>query len=152
MRLNDILSRPLLTIEASSAAETAWTTMRAKGVHHLGVTSEGKLVGVLSERDLGGRRGPGVRVDKTAGDLMTAPVVTAGPTTTIREAANLLRGRVIGCLPVVRRGKPIGIVTVSDLLELIGRGVEHPIEHTTRWTLRRRGPRRKPVVRDQRAR
>jgi hypothetical protein len=34
----------------------------------------------------------------------------------------------------------VGIVTTTDLLELIGRGVEKPVERSTRWTLRRRGP------------
>jgi hypothetical protein len=45
-------------------------------------------------------------------------------------------------LPVLEDGKPVGIVTTTDLLELLGRGSERPIEHSTRWTLRDRGPRR----------
>jgi hypothetical protein len=43
---------------------------------------------------------------------------------------------------VVDRGKLVGIVTISDLLELIGRGAEKPVTRNTRWTLRDRGPRK----------
>ena len=39
----------------------------------------------------------------------------------IRES-RILRGRSIGCLPIVDKGQLMGIVTVSDLLEVVGRG------------------------------
>jgi CBS domain-containing protein len=57
---------------------------------------------------------------------MTERVVTVPPTTPIRKAANLMRGRSIGCLVVSNRGRVAGIVTVSDLLTLLGRGEERP--------------------------
>ena len=41
----------------------------------------------------------------------------------------------------------IGIVTTTDLLDLIGRGVERPVAHAKRWTLKHRGPRRRGPVR-----
>jgi acetoin utilization protein AcuB len=77
---------------------------------------------------------------------MSAPVISAAARMTVRKAANLLRGRTIGCLPVVEEGKLVGIVTISDLLERIGRGSERPIERGRRWILKGRGPRRKSVV------
>ena len=76
---------------------------------------------------------------------MTAPAVTAGATTTVREAANLLRGRTIGCLPILEEGKLVGIVTTTDLLELLGKGAMRPSPVGRRPNLRDRGPRRKPV-------
>jgi CBS domain-containing protein len=48
--------------------------------------------------------------------------ICVDPRTPVRRAANLLRGRSIGCLPVVDSGQLIGIVTISDVLELVGRG------------------------------
>jgi acetoin utilization protein AcuB len=76
---------------------------------------------------------------------MTSPVVTARPETTLRQAANLLRGRTIGCLPVLEEGRLLGIVTTTDLLELIGRGAERPVAKSRRFILKGRGPRRKSV-------
>jgi acetoin utilization protein AcuB len=72
---------------------------------------------------------------------MTATVVVARPRTTVRQAANLMQGRSIGCLPVLEGSRVVGIVTVTDLLEAVGRGVERPVERGRRWTLSGRGHR-----------
>ena len=56
-------------------------------------------------------------------------------------APRLMRGHGAGCLPVVENGRLVGIVTVSDLMELIGRGSERPVASATRWVLRDRGRR-----------
>jgi CBS domain-containing protein len=77
---------------------------------------------------------------------MTSQIVFAKPTTTLRQAANQLRGRSIGCLPILDNGKLVGIVTVSDLLELVGRGIERVVPRSKRWTLRHRGPRQKQIM------
>ena len=136
MRLQDIMTASVLNVAPDGAAEEAWTTMQVHKVHHLVVVEEGRVVGVISDRDLGGPRGTHRRVGTTVGELMTESVVTASPTTTVREAANLMRGHVIGCLPIVDGQRLVGIVTVADLLELIGRGVEKPVARSKRYTLR----------------
>ena len=112
-------------------------------VHHLVVTDGGRLVGLLSDRDAGGRRGAALRQQRSVADLMTPHVVTIRPDATIRQAANVMRGRSIGSLVVVDGRRIAGIVTVSDLLELIGRGAERPVAASTRWTLKHRTPHRK---------
>jgi CBS domain-containing protein len=143
MRVQDVMTQRVKTIPPTTAAEEAWNVMRLSGIHHLVVTNANRVVGVLSDRDAGGRRGAAVRMNSVVADLMTAPAVTVEPTTTVRQAANTMRGRSIGCLVVVKSGRPIGIVTVSDLLELIGRGIARGTSPATRWTLRHRSPHRK---------
>jgi CBS domain-containing protein len=144
MRLQDIMSREIKTITSGASAIDARSAMRTSGVRHLVVIDGRDVVGIVSERDLGGRLGAsGVKVEGlSVADLMTGKVVTARPETTIRQAANLLRGHIIGCLVVMDETKPLGIVTTTDLLDLIGRGAERPTERSTRWTLRSRGRRR----------
>jgi CBS domain-containing protein len=137
------MTEDVKTIIPTAAAEDAWNLMRFQRIHHLVVTKGNRTVGVLSDRDVGGRRGAAVRVNNTVADLMTGPVVTVEPTATIREAANLMRGRSIGCLVVVKSGRVIGIVTVSDLLELIGRGLDRGAATSKRWTLSHRTPHRR---------
>ena len=142
MRIQEIMTTDVLTISAGESADRAWELMRSRRIHHLVVLEDREVVGILSDRDLGGPRGASLRNGRTVEQLMTPHVVSAGPTTTVKEAANLLRGRSVGCLPVIEAGKLRGIVTVSDLLELLGRGAERPAPTTHRWTLRHRGPRR----------
>jgi acetoin utilization protein AcuB len=141
MRLSEIMERRVETVGPELPADDAWNIMRLQRIRHLVVVRGGHVMGVLSDRDLGGTKGSAVRLKHTVEELMTGHVVAATPRTTVREAANLMRGRTIGCLPVLDRGRLAGIVTVSDLLELIGRGTERPIPKTKRWTLRHRGQR-----------
>ena len=143
MRVQDVMTRNVKTIAPTVNAEDAWNLMQLHRIHHLVISSENRVVGVLSERDAGGRRGASVRMMQSVADLMTTPAVTVEPTATVRQAANLMRGRSIGCVVVVQSGHVVGIVTVSDLLELLGRGIDRGAGTRTRWTLKHRAPHRK---------
>jgi acetoin utilization protein AcuB len=142
MRIQDVMSSEVLTVAPGATAERAFEQMRQKDVHHLVVMDGGELVGLLSQRDAGGRRGAALRQHRTVAELMTPHVVTVRPDATIRQAANLMRGRSIGSLVVVDGRRVAGIVTVADLLELVGRGAERPAVASRRWTLKHRTPHR----------
>jgi CBS domain-containing protein len=143
MRVQDVMTQGVKTIAPTATAEEAWSIMRFNRIHHLVVTNGPRVAGVLSERDAGGRRGASVRTNSVVADLMSAPAVTVEPTMTVRRAANVMRGRSIGCVVVVKAGRAIGILTVADLLELIGRGLDRGAVTTKRPTLHHRSPHRK---------
>jgi acetoin utilization protein AcuB len=143
MRVQDVMTRHVETIDGQESAQSAFNSMKFKGIRHLVVKSGSDLVGVLSERDLGVPDQDGFREKHRVDELMATHVVTASPEMSVRQAANLMRGRTIGCLPVVEEGprnRLVGIVTVSDLLELLGRGIDRPAPGR-RVTLKTRGPR-----------
>jgi acetoin utilization protein AcuB len=146
MRVEEVMSTDVQTIDVAASADAAWNQMKVERIHHLVVLREHMVVGIISDRDLGGPHGVALRQGRTVADLMTSYAVSANRHTTVRQAANLMRGRAIGSLPVLDRGRLVGIITVSDLLELIGKGLERPIAQATRRTLRRRAPRRKPIA------
>ena len=143
MRVHDVMTEGVQTISPAAKADEAWNLMRTKHIHHLVVTTGDRVVGVLSDRDTGGRSGAPVGENRAVAELMTEPVITVEPTATVKKAANLMRGRSVGCLVVTNAGRAIGIVTVSDLLELVGRGLDRTAGTTTRWTLKHRVPHRK---------
>lgn len=126
MRVQELMTDDVRTVQPSTPAGEAWEYMRSKRIHHLVVTNGGAIVGLLSDRDAGGLAGRAVRDGRTVADLMTRNVVTIERTDTVRRAASLMRGHAIGCLPVTRGRKLVGIVTTADLLELLGRGVDRP--------------------------
>src|SRR5690348_4032919 len=132
MRLRDIMQNTIGTLPADAPEDEALERMRRAGIHHLVIVRGGEVAGVVSERDLATTESR-FRIRRTVGDIMTPAVVTATERTTVHEAANLMRGRTIGCLPVLRDGKLAGIVTVSDLLTLLGKGKERPVNPTKRW-------------------
>ncbi|HET6371690.1 MAG TPA: CBS domain-containing protein [Candidatus Polarisedimenticolia bacterium] len=152
MRLEQIMKHPVKTIAANATVVAAREMMREAGVRHLVVMEEFQIAGVVSDRDLGPAGATRNQPMDVVGQRMTPHPITALPTTTVREAANLMRGRRIGCLPVVdEKGRLNGIVTVTDFLDLIGRGAEAPSPRKKRAILTRRGPRAQ-IVRPVRGR
>ncbi len=141
MRIRDLMTPHVHAIGADLAAAEARERMAAAKCHHLVVEERGQIAGVVSERDLGGRRGR--PPDATVRELMSRDVATLAPGATLRQAANLLRGRGIGCVPVVEEGRLVGIVTISDVLDVVGRGAVHLTERTRPYQRRRQGPPRK---------
>jgi CBS domain-containing protein len=140
MRVNDIMTAPVYTIGAEETATAAWEKMRFRRTHHLVVKDvDGHVVGVISASDLGGKNGEPLRAQRRVRELMTEKLVTATLETTVREAANLMRGHSVNCLPVFNGRRLKGIVTVVDLLELLGRGSERPVKSAERTVLRDRG-------------
>lgn len=122
MRVIDVMTTPVRTISSDTDGDEAFAIMQRHRIHHLVVTQGRAIVGVLSDRDLGSRKGAALRAGREVQELMTPAPVVAEPGMTIRSAANLLRGRSIGCLPVMDGAKLVGLITAADLLELVGRG------------------------------
>ncbi|MEO8054232.1 MAG: CBS domain-containing protein [Acidobacteriota bacterium] len=127
MKVRDIMSTKVQTIDMNEKAESAWNLMKWKRIHHVVVTDgPGQVVGVVSARDLGGQDREEARKVRPVAAMMTAYAVKAIPEMPVRQAANVMRGWNIGCLPVVEGGKLVGIVTVSDLLRIVAEGADKP--------------------------
>ncbi|HTL37211.1 MAG TPA: CBS domain-containing protein [Kofleriaceae bacterium] len=123
-RLADIMTRTVLAITPESTLEEAHDLMRGAKIHHLVVMKVGRVAGILSERDLVRARAAQYRTGDdawTVEELMSSRVVVASPEMTVQDAARMLRGHAVGCLPVVDGKQLVGIVTVSDLLDLLAR-------------------------------
>ena len=140
MRVREVMTENVSTVPADTPAEQAWSLMKTERIHHLVVTDRRRIVGVLSDRD-GGGPATALRDGKTVEDVMTRHVVTIPDDATVRQAANMMRGRTIGCLPVVRGNKLVGIVTTSDLLDVVGGGADRPAR-ASRRTLNYKTPHR----------
>jgi CBS domain-containing protein/ribosome-associated translation inhibitor RaiA len=136
MRLREIMRAPVVTIESDAVAREAWLLMKRRRIRHLVVTESGQLVGVVSERDLDREGGARASDERSVKDAMTSSVVTAAANSTLRQAANLMWGRQIGSLPVVEGERLVGIVTATDVLEVLGRGSSRPKIRAERYTLR----------------
>lgn len=136
MQIHEIMSTGVVTITPAEAATAAWTRMRRRAVRHLVVMDGGQVVGVLSERDLGGRAGARIRRNRTVRDLMTRRIEVADPEATVDDAANLMRERLIGSLPVMDGDDLVGIVTATDVFEALGRDSTGPLSNAEQQLLR----------------
>ncbi|HWU87537.1 MAG TPA: CBS domain-containing protein [Kofleriaceae bacterium] len=126
MKIAEIMSQRVHVTGPDLDAEAAWRCMQQLHVHHLVVVEGEKVVGLLSERDLGGRRGERMREGRRVREMMTPDPIVLDPATEVRAAAELLRGLSLGCFPVVAGCELVGIITAGDLLDLIA-GNRQPV-------------------------
>lgn len=123
----DLMSAEPITVTTETSLETVIGLMKEHRCRQLLVTEAGKLVGIVTDRDVRlAMNSPLVlheRADDvallrgvTAGVCMTPNPLTVKPDDSAAHAARLIRQYKFGALPVVEGGKPVGIVTISDLL------------------------------------
>ena len=133
MKVRDLMSKALVTIEDTATCHEAVERMMRTRVRHLPVVDRrGTLAGVVTDRDLRHylfepatfRRiaTEGVEALLKAvpvGRVMSAPAVSVGVDDEIETAAQRMLDDKIGSLPVLQGGRLSGIITETDLLRRV---------------------------------
>ncbi|MCH2173316.1 CBS domain-containing protein [Myxococcota bacterium] len=125
--VRDIMQTKVVTISEEDCLSTVEDIMTLGRVRHIPVVRAGRLVGVVSERDLlriSLSNLSGLRSDQRRAFLhtveikrvMSTPAVVVSPETAVTTAARILAERKIGCLPVVEGNELRGLVTETDVL------------------------------------
>lgn len=115
------MKKRVVTAHVGEAADAAFARLCRIRTEHAIVYDVREVVGVVTALELGGAAGARLRRGRTVDELMWPCTVTATPDMTFTQAARLLRGRSVGCLPVLREDTVVGIVTMSDLLTRLAR-------------------------------
>lgn len=122
------MSRDVEVVTPDTALMEIQEELHRHGFRHLLVVEDGRLVGVISDRDVLRAVSPflDTRVEeprdvqtltRPAREVMRADPITVQPETPIEEAGRLLLENTISCLPVVDRERAlVGIVTSKDIL------------------------------------
>lgn len=119
MRVLDIMSRPLVTISSDRSVRGAIDLLDRMKIGSLPVIEGGRLVGIVTSRDV-----RGAHPNRLVADVMRRDVVTVTPDSSLWEAKELLEQHGIERLVVVERDFPVGIVTKSRLYAEIGKHVD----------------------------
>lgn len=106
------MTRNLTVAGPEQPADEARKLMLELGVRHLPVVDKGKLVGIVSDRDLASAAAHG----KTVGAVMTRKPVVVSPDTAVDEAARLMQTSKFSALPVMEGRRLVGILTSADVL------------------------------------
>ena len=112
-------SQGVFTITPNVTVLDALKVMAEKNVGALPVTEDGKLVGIISERDyarkgvLQGRSSIGTAVR----EIMTRAVITVTPRESIRECMSLMTDRHLRHLPVIDNDQLIGLLSIGDIVK-----------------------------------
>lgn len=128
--VRDWMTRGPATVPDDCPVETAAQRMRGAEIRHLLVLDGDRLIGILSNRDLG-RLAGGARAtarSEPVSRIMTENPITVAPETPVTVAARLLLESKIGALPVRDDDTILGIFTISDALEALLSLMEAPRE------------------------
>lgn len=137
MLVRDHMTRKVVTIERQRSADEARTLLRRHRIRQLPVLRDGRLVGIITDRDLRSSE----RANKKLADVMTAKPFVISPLASVDEAARLLRTYKIGALPVVDEGRLVGILSAADVLDAFVElsGVAEPTYRLTLYLAAGRG-------------
>jgi CBS domain-containing protein len=128
--VRDIMMSAPVTLKPDDTLEFAGNVISLGRIRHLPVVENGQLVGLLSERDLLGTAASrlfGLKPKSKSAllrsvlvkDVMKKRVVTVSAATPIKEAAQVMADKKIGCVPVVDDRRLIGLVTTTNILRYV---------------------------------
>lgn len=128
MKIKELMSKKVFTVTPEDKVDRIFILFNFEAIRHIPVVEKGKVVGILSDRDLKKILGPQkqklvtddgttvmIRARKIR-TLMSRNVTTIGPDERASDAAAIMAKRKIGCLPVVKNQKLVGIITSTDIL------------------------------------
>ena len=120
LRVSDLMTTQLITVKASEPLKEARADMEIGVIRHLPVVDDrGKLVGVVSDRDLIGAK----RAGRVA-DVMTRDVITTKPEVPAFEAASMMLDNKISSVLVVNdENMLVGMITQTDYVEVARRAL-----------------------------
>lgn len=128
MLVRSRMTPDVYTVSPDTTIADALNITRSHRIRHLPVLSEGRLVGLVTDRDLrlamppiwAEQRDELKRAlhSRTVGEVMVSEreIITSTPDTPVEEAAKLLYEKRIGCLPIMQGDALVGILTETDLL------------------------------------
>ncbi len=130
MYVSDWMTRKIFFLYPDDSLSDAITTMRENRIRHLPVLKNGKLRGILSDRDIK-EYSPSkattldvyelhyLLAKTKVQDVMKQRVITTAPDAPVEEAAMIMLDKDIGCLPVLDQGRLTGIITDKDIFRAL---------------------------------
>jgi CBS domain-containing protein len=131
MEVEGVMTKKPFLVEEDESVGAVLSLFREHGISHVPVVRDGMLVGIVSIQnlitsifqprqsqnvgDIAGEKAPVLSI--SAKGIMTKPVITILPETTLKDAVEKMQKFDISSLVVVSNGRPLGILTKRDLLE-----------------------------------
>jgi CBS domain-containing protein len=127
VKVRELMTREPLTVSVDTPLVDARRTMLERRIRHLLVTQGGRLMGIVTDRDIRlNLPSPATSLSvwevnyllarMTVGSVMTSAVMTVDPNRDVVEAARIMLDHKIGALPVVDGGTIVGIMTETDIV------------------------------------
>lgn len=115
--IRDVMTPNPVALQASSPVMEAARCMRDEDIGDVIVLEDGKICGVVTDRDIvvrGLAAGQDPKTTKLA-DVCSKDVVTLSPDDSVEDAVRMMRELAIRRMPIVDGGTPVGMVSIGDL-------------------------------------
>lgn len=142
MRVEELMTSTVFTVEPHDMIDRVFFLIHYEKVRHLPVIEKGKVVGMVSDRDMYKALGPKSNsnaiesnkegtelhvIPKKVQNIMRRGVVSVSPDTLASDAAATMANHKLGALPVIQGDKLVGILSATDILRVFSK-VEHAKE------------------------
>jgi len=116
-KVRDIMSAAPACMAPGDSVSAAARTMKRHGIGAVLVLTDGKLSGLVTDRDITVRVLAENRDPRTTriGDICSSELVVLGPDDDVAQATRLVRERAVRRIPVLQDGTPVGVVSITDL-------------------------------------
>ena len=128
LRVKDVMAKEPMMIDCNRTIKETAIAMDRSGHGCLLVTSAGRVVGIITERDLVRRaltKGGAMSRSKVK-NIMSAPLIVVDPEATIEQAAKVMAHHKVRRLPVVGKSGLTGLITVTDVAKYFSEYPENP--------------------------
>jgi CBS domain-containing protein len=127
MKISEIMTKAAVTDTTEDTLTEACEKMRHAQTSSMLIMDDDRLVGIVTERDVVKAVAQGLDPKETrVKDLMTTDIVTIGPMTTLKEAANIMATKWIRHLPIVEGSKVVGMISQRDLTGVLAAALHEP--------------------------
>jgi CBS domain-containing protein len=121
-KLRDVMTRDPIVLDGRTSIADAARCMRDCDVGDVLVGENGRLRGIVTDRDLVVRCLAEEKTDARLGDICTHELVTLPPEAPVEEAVRLMEQKAVRRIPIVEDERPVGIVSLGDLAIARDRG------------------------------
>jgi len=131
MNIKQLMSKRISTVTLDDTLRTVQNKLKQTGYHHLLVTEDKQLCGVISDRDLFKALSPNLdtinetfkdlaTLDKKVHQIMSRTLITSSLEANIYDIISLLNQHDISCVPIIDEQQiPVGIITTRDILKAL---------------------------------
>jgi acetoin utilization protein AcuB len=132
MIVQDIMTRRVVTVELDDQLATVKDIFDKMHFHHLLVVDDGRLFGIVSDRDLLKALSPDLgtstesfkdraTLNKRVHQIMSRDPISLRPDASVQDAITVFNTHRISCIPIVDdENKPVGILSWRDILRALG--------------------------------
>jgi len=127
MKISEIMTQAAVTDSSEDTLTEACDKMRHNQTSSILIMDGERMIGIVTERDVVKAVARGLDPKETrVKDLMTTDIVTIGPMTTLKDAAEIMASKWIRHLPIVEGSKVVGMISQRDLTGVLAKALHEP--------------------------